>query len=97
VDNVSCYSSYCCVTWGMCYTYRQIHRTGRHEEHRTQVLGRGRTMMHYCEICEKMVESIYDENIKGLEYSKGVCGHISIVHKEVEAEPEPINEDRMLA
>ena len=54
-------------------------------------------MMHYCEICEKMVESIYDENIKGLEYSKGVCGHISIVHNEVEAEPEPINEDRMLA
>jgi hypothetical protein len=53
-------------------------------------------MMHYCEICEKMVESIYDENINGLEYCKGVCGHISLVHNEVEAEVE-INDDRMLA
>jgi hypothetical protein len=54
-------------------------------------------MMHYCEICEKMVESIYDESIKGLEYSKGVCGHISVVHKEVDADVELENEDRMLA
>jgi hypothetical protein len=53
-------------------------------------------MKHYCEICEKEVESLYDEVIKSLEYCKGTCGHISLVQPESEADAEEATEGILL-
>ena len=38
--------------------------------------------MHYCKICEKIVETSYLINEKGQEMAKGICGHLTRIEKQ---------------